>query len=122
MEYFIMPNKHFCQGPDCHTRPTSDRFLKSKGIIRGRYAYAKIATSNNEDKRWHRYDYRSDTYFCRQTCKLDWLNDNMTLIEMGIPVPFIRERRITEGYEKGKTRWGGSCIQKIGVDNNAELE
>ena len=35
-------NKHFCQGPHCHTNPTTDRFLKSKGIIRGRYAYAKI--------------------------------------------------------------------------------
>ena len=37
-----MPNKHFCQGPNCHTYPTTDRFLKSKGIIRGRYAYAKL--------------------------------------------------------------------------------
>ena len=33
-----MPNKHFCQGPDCHTRTTQDRFLKSRGVIRGRYA------------------------------------------------------------------------------------
>ena len=33
-----MPNKHFCQGPECHTQCTTDRFLKSKGIIRGRYA------------------------------------------------------------------------------------
>jgi hypothetical protein len=41
-------------------------------------------------------------------------------IEHGRPIQFITERRITEGYEKGKTRWGGSCIQKIGVDNNVE--
>ena len=34
----IMPNKHFCQGPDCHTRTTQDRFLKSRGVVRGRYA------------------------------------------------------------------------------------
>ena len=34
-----MPNKHFCQGPTCHEQVTNDRFLKSKGIIRGRYAY-----------------------------------------------------------------------------------
>ena len=34
-----MPNKHFCQGPTCHEQVTQDRFLKSKGIIRGRYAY-----------------------------------------------------------------------------------
>ena len=119
-----MPNKNFCQGPRCHEQVTQDRFLKSKGIIRGRYAYAKIATSNDEDKRWHRYDYRSDTYFCSQTCKLQWLNENMQNIERGIPVPFIRERRITEGYEKTKTttnyRHTYTIIQKIGVDNNAE--
>ena len=119
-----MPNKHFCQGPNCHTYPTSDRFLKSKGILRGRYAYSKIATSNNEDERWHRYDYRSDTYFCSQGCKNQWLNENMSAIEMGIPVPFIRERRFTEGYEKAKitTDYGHTYtnIQKIGVDNNTE--
>jgi hypothetical protein len=33
-----MPNKHFCQGPTCHTRTTQDRFLKSRGVVRGRYA------------------------------------------------------------------------------------
>ena len=108
-----MPNKHFCQGPNCHTNPTSDRFLKSKGIIRGRYAYADV----NNQSRWG-YAHKSDSYFCSQTCKLQWLNENMTLIEMGIPVPFITHRRFTEGYEKGKTRWGSNCIQKIGVDND----
>ena len=30
-----MPNKHFCQGPTCHEKPTTDRFLKSRGVIRG---------------------------------------------------------------------------------------
>jgi len=35
-----MPNKHFCQGPTCHEQVTQDRFLKSRGVIRGRYAYA----------------------------------------------------------------------------------
>ena len=37
-----MPNKHFCQGPTCHENPTQDRFLKSRGVIRGRYAYANM--------------------------------------------------------------------------------
>ena len=123
-----MPNKHFCQGTHCHTIPTTDRFLKSKGIIRGRYSYADIASgANNEDKRFHRYDYRSDTYFCSQGCKNDWLNENMLAIEMGIPVSFIRERRSTKGYEKRTTThngWNGGTytsrsIQKIDVDNNA---
>ena len=112
-----MTNKHFCQGPECHTRPTSDRFLKSKGIIRGRYAYSKI----DEDRYWH----NSDKYFCSQGCKMAWLNENMSAIEMGIPVPFIRERRFTEGYEKATENHGYysyKTIRKIPIDNNAELE
>ena len=116
-----MPNKHFCQGPDCHTFPTSDRFLKSKGIIRGRYAYAKI--DQTETSWGYRYP-DSDKYCCSQGCKLDWLNTNMKNIERGIPIPFIRERRITEGYEKAtnESRYGYryTSIQKIGVDNNVE--
>ena len=109
-----MPNKHFCQGTNCHTYPTSDRFLKSKGIIRGRYAYAKI-----EDNWYH----ESDKCFCSQTCKLQWLNNNMENIERGIPIPFIRERRITEGYEKVSDTNGYysyNRIQKIGVDNDSQ--
>ena len=116
-----MPNKHFCQGPNCHTYPTADRFLKSKGIIRGRYAYAKIDDTENQYG-WRYPD--SDKYFCSQSCKNQWLNENMSAIEMGIPVPFIRERRFTEGYEKAKitTDYGHTYtnIQKIGVDNNTE--
>tara|TARA_B100000029_G_scaffold409321_1_gene410844 strand:- start:94 stop:438 length:345 start_codon:yes stop_codon:yes gene_type:complete len=110
-----MPNKHFCQGPFCHTQPTTDRFLKSKGIIRGRYAYADI-----DNKTRYGYAHKSDSYFCSQNCKLQWLNENMSAIEMGIPVPFIRERRISEGYEKktNESHYGYkyTSIQKIGVD------
>jgi len=105
-----MPNKHFCQGTHCHTNPTTDRFLKSKGIIRGRYAYAKIDET--------RYYSESDKYFCSQTCKLQWLSENMQNIERGIPVPFITHRRITEGYKKTKSHWGQNTIQKIPVDND----
>ena len=115
-----MPNKHFCQGTHCHTRPTSDRFLKSKGIIRGRYAYSEI----DGNSRYGYYGSINDRYFCSQNCKLEWLNENMPNIEQGIPIPFITHRRITEGYEKTKTttNYGHtySSIQKIGVDNNAE--
>ena len=116
-----MPNKHFCQGPHCHTYVTTDRFLKSKGIIRGRYAYA---TMDRKPNSWGYVPNGSDVYFCSQGFKMDWLNENMSAIEMGIPFPFIRERRITEGYEKAtnETRYGYryTSIQKIGVDNNAE--
>ena len=106
-----MPNKHFCQGTNCHTNPTTDRFLKSKGIIRGRYAYAKIDDTYPD----------SDKYFCSQTCKLDWLNNNMENIERGIPVPFITHRRISEGYEKATENHGYhsyKTIRKIRVDND----
>ena len=109
-----MPNKHFCQGTNCHIYETSDRFLKSKGIIRGRYAYSEI----DGKSRYGYYGSMSDRYFCSQTCKNQWLNENMENIERGIPVPFIRERRITEGYEKTKAHWGQNTIQKIRVDND----
>ena len=42
-----MPNKHFCQGPDCHEKTTQDRFLKSRGVIRGRYAYTDMDKQAN---------------------------------------------------------------------------
>ena len=115
----VMPNKHFCQGPHCHTNPTSDRFLKSKGIIRGRYAYSKI-----DGKSRYGYDGSiSDRYFCSQTCKLEWLNINMENIQRGIPVPFITHRRISEGYEKATEIHYGrnfNTIRKIGVDNSVD--
>ena len=110
-----MPNKHFCQGPACHEQTTQDRFLKSKGIIRGRYARLNV----DYDSRNSYYGER-DKYFCSQTCESNWLSVNMESIERRTLPPFIEHRRISEGYEKGKTRWGSGCIQKIGVDNNAE--
>ena len=115
-----MPNKHFCQRPNCHTYTTSDRFLKSKGIIRGRYAYSTMDRTPNQ---WGYTPSGSDVYFCSQGCKMDWLSENMQNIERGIPVPFIRERRITEGYEKTTEESYGRkyhAIRKIGVDNNTE--
>jgi len=115
-----MPNKHFCQGPNCHTYSTSDRFLKSKGIIRGRYAYSTMDRTPNQ---WGYVPNGSDVYFCSQGCKMDWLSENMSAIEMGIPVPFIRERRITEGYEKTTEESYGRkfhTIRKIGVDNDSQ--
>ena len=113
-----MPNKHFCQGPNCHTNPTQDRFLKSKGIIRGRYAY-----TDRDHQNWYS---ESDKYFCSQTCKLQWLNVNMECVRSRTVIPFITHRRISEGYEKvtEESRYGHryTSIKKIGVDNNAELE
>jgi len=108
-----MPNKHFCQGPFCHTQATSDRFLKSKGIIRGRYARL------NRDYDHHNTYYgMRDKYFCSQGCESQWLSVYMEDIEHGRPIAFITHRRITEGYHKTKGRWGQNTIQKITVDND----
>ena len=111
-----MPNKHFCQGPNCHTYPTADRFLKSKGIIRGRYA----RLNRDYDHRNSYYGMR-DKYFCSLTCESNWLSVHMEDIEHGRPIAFITHRRITEGYQKvtEKHSYGSySSIQKIPVDND----
>ncbi len=113
-----MPNKHFCQGPTCHEQTTQDRFLKSRGVVRGRYAYSNMDTNNNG----YRY-YNSDKYFCSQRCKFDWLSTNMENIEQGRPIEFIRHRRESQGYAKVKNdnHWGiGYSIKR--VDNRTELE
>ena len=117
-----MTNKHFCQGPECHTRPTSDRFLKSKGIIRGRYAYSQIDSNSNGG---YGYGQDSDKYFCSQGCKNDWLNTNMECVRARTVPPFIEHRRITEGYEKVKESYGFgrsySTIKAINrVDNDSQ--
>ncbi len=119
-----MPNKHFCQGPTCHTRITQDRFLKSRGVIRGRYALWSRDTSNE-------YSARAK-YFCSTGCESEWLNVHMENIEQGRPIEFIRHRRESGGtpnlwYEKKtethENTWSGgtyttSQIRRIErVDN-----
>ena len=64
-----MPNKHFCQGPDCHTRTTQDRFLKSRGVIRGRYASTPLDHQSEY--------YRRGKYFCSTGCESTWLEHHM---------------------------------------------
>ena len=117
-----MPNKHFCQGPHCHEQTTQDRFLKSRGVIRGRYAY----TSLDSDSRY--YYANSDKYFCSQSCKLSWLSTNMENIEQGRPIEFIRHRRESQGYAKVSSDhtdyrgnpYSSSSIQR--VDNRVETD
>ena len=84
-----MPNKHYCQGPNCHTRKTKDRWQKSTGKLRGRYASWSIDT-----KRGY-YDYM--TLFCSQGCANEWLSDHADNIANRRPIPFITERRVAEG-------------------------
>ena len=115
-----MSNKHFCQGPDCHTYPTTDRFLKSKGIIRGRYAYAKLDDTQNQ------YGWtfpKSDKYFCSQSCKNQWLNVQMENIEHGRPIEFIRHRRESQGYHKVTNNHGYGSFNSIQrIDNGTEID
>ena len=115
-----MPNKHFCQGPTCHEQTTQDRFLKSRGVVRGRYSYCPIDTN---------WSYGSgDKFFCSQRCKFDWLETNMENIEQGRPIEFIRHRRESGGYEKRTETvegWGGHNITRTKierVDNRTELD
>ena len=116
-----MPNKHFCQGPHCHEQVTTDRFLKSRGVIRGRYAYADRDRTPNS---WGWTPNGSDVYFCSQACKFDWLSLNMENIEHGRPIEFIRHRRESQGYAKVKndeSRWGPEySIQR--VDNGQLID
>jgi hypothetical protein len=114
-----MPNKHFCQGPNCHTNPTQDRFLKSRGVIRGRYAYSTI---NPEPNSYGWTPIKCDAYFCSQTCKLEWLSQNMENIEHGRPIEFIRHRRESGGYEKvsEETNFGYKYNTIKRVDNVRE--
>ena len=119
-----MSNKHFCQGPNCHTHVTQDRFLKSRGVIRGRYAYADRDRTPNS---WGYTPNGSDVYFCSQACKFDWLANNMENIEHGRPIEFIRHRRESGGYEKVKETneysWGNREYTVIKrVDNRTEIE
>ena len=119
-----MPNKHFCQGPYCHTKTTNDRFLKSRGVIRGKYAYSTMDRTPNQ---WGWTPNVSDAYFCSQACKLEWLSNNMENIEQGRPIEFIRHRRESQGYQKITTEhegWRGTynthSIER--VDNRTEID
>ena len=116
-----MPNKHFCQGPDCHTKTTQDRFLKSRGVVRGKYAYSTMDRTPNQ---WGWTPSGSDTYFCSQACKLEWLSLNMENIEHGRPIEFIRHRRESQGYAKVKNEdsYYGASYSIERVDNRTELD
>jgi len=110
-----MPNKHFCQGPFCHERTTQDRFLKSRGVIRGRYA--SIPLDHNSEY------YKRGKFFCSTNCESLWLDEHMENIEQGRPIEFIRHRRESQGYEKvtEETHWGNRHTIKR-VDNRTEID
>jgi hypothetical protein len=110
LERNTMPNKHFCQGPDCHNKTTQDRFLKSRGVVRGRYANLTM----DHDATW----YKRSRYFCSTSCEGEWLNEHMENIEQGRPIEFIRHRRESGGYEKRTTThegWNGQTYKSNSI-------
>jgi len=114
-----MPNKHFCQGPSCHVKTTQDRFLKSRGVVRGRYARL-----NRDDRTEY---YPEDKFFCSLSCAKEWLSVHMDNIEQGRPIEFIRHRRESQGYQKVTETvnhgWGDRTYNSIKrVDNRTELD
>ena len=62
-----MSNKHFCQGTTCHEQVTQDRFLKSRGVIRGRYAILYIVITII-DNGWRLWKFEINT-FASQSCE-----------------------------------------------------
>ena len=119
-----MPNKHFCQGTNCHTRTTQDRFLKSRGVVRGRYASLNMDYDSSHNGY---YDNTRSKFFCSTSCQDEWLNANMENIEQGRPIEFIRHRRESQGYQKITTEhegWRGTynthSIER--VDNRTEID
>mgnify|MGYP003675149937 CR=1 FL=1 len=116
-----MPNKHFCQGPKCHEKITQDRFLKSRGVVRGRYASLDVDYDSTNN---HYYDNTRSKFFCSQACESEWLNKNMECVRARTVVPFINHRRESQGYAKVKndeSRWGPEySIQRI--DNGQLIE
>ena len=81
--------KYPCQGPNCHTRPTKDRFNKSTKRLKGRNAYLTV-------------DYNDENHsspfsvFCTTGCQHDWINANIQNIVAQRPITFNRERKLSE--------------------------
>ena len=97
--------KYPCQGPNCHTQETKDRFNKSTKRLKGRNAYFNMD-----------HNYRPYTIFCTTGCQNDWIYANVENIVNQRPVTFNRERKFSEHiYHLNESGW----VQKISdrVDN-----
>ena len=78
--------KYPCQGPNCHTQPTKDRFNKKIKRLKGRNAY-------QDTTQGYRGPY---TIFCTTGCQNDWLQANVDNIVSQRPITFNRERKLSE--------------------------
>ena len=77
--------KYPCQGPNCHTRPTKDRFNKSTKRLKGRNAYFSMDHGNG-----------TFAIFCTTGCQNDLINANIQNIVAQRPITFNRERKLSE--------------------------
>ena len=99
--------KHPCQGPNCHTYSTKDRFHKSTKRLRGRNAYHSVDGG-----------YGVYTIFCTTGCQNDWINANVENIVNQRPITFNRERKFSDDtYHLGPSGW----LRKDGVDNPSDI-
>ena len=88
--------KYPCQGPNCHTRPTKDRFNKSSKRLKGRNAYFPINENHSSPF----------SIFCTTGCQHDWINANVQNIVAQRPITFIRERKLSEDtYHLTEGNW-----------------
>ena len=110
-------NKHYCQGTNCHTNETQDRFQKSTGMLRGRYARLEYTYDNANT-----YYGKMDQIFCSQGCANHWLNEHAEDIINHRPINFITERRTSGGYEKHTETYSSGykshIIRKINSQNS----
>ena len=94
--------KYPCQGPNCHTYSTKDRFHKSTKRLKGRNAYNSIDMGSIY------------SIFCTTGCQNDWLQANVNNIVNQRPITFNRERKFSEQtYHLNERGW----VIRDGVDN-----
>ena len=94
--------KYPCQGPNCHTQKTKDRFNKKTKRLRGRNAYHSANMAS------------TFSIFCTNGCQNDWVAANVQNIVAQRPIIFNRERKLSDDtYHLTE----GGCLRKYGVDN-----
>ena len=94
--------KYPCQGPNCHTQKTKDRFNKKTKRLRGRNAYHSANMAS------------TFSIFCTNGCQNDWVAANVQNIVAQRPITFNRERKLSDQtYHITEGGW----LRRDGVDN-----
>jgi len=87
--------KYPCQGPNCHTQQTKDRFNKKLKRLKGRNAYFSME-----------HGYKPFTIFCTTGCQNDWIDANVQNIVAQRPITFNQERKFSEHtYHLNERGW-----------------